>query len=55
MPAALLAAATLAIESERKKVDASRTVQKLRSRSLKRMFGYPAGLDLQDIDDMDQD
>ena len=53
MPVALLAAATLAIEAERKKVDAKSRVKDLRNRGLKQRFGYPPGLDLEDFDGMD--
>ena len=55
MPAALLAAAALALEAERKKVDAASRVKDLRTRGLKHMFGYPPGLGLEDFEDMDPD
>ena len=53
MPVALLAAATLALEADRKKVDAASRVKDLRTRGLKHMFGYPPGLGLEDFDGMD--
>ena len=55
MPVALLAAATLALEADRKKVDAASRVKDLRTRGLKHMFGYPPGLGLEDFDGIDPD